>query len=143
MDTAIFECFSSNSLASAPGALHAQVTEPATEVTASMDGMTLGDSEQSVMIRQPRIRAFTLIEIMVVVVLLGILAAIVFAQVSGATDSAKSSSLKSQLQTIRGQLELYHTQHAGNYPLLAQLNPNWGAMTAKTDMQGTVTALGA
>lgn len=95
------------------------------------------------MIRQPRGRAFTLIEIMVVVVLLGILAAIVFAQVSGATDSAKSSSIKSQLQTIRGQLELYYTQHAGSYPTLAQLNANWTVMTGKTDISGAVSASGA
>ena len=95
------------------------------------------------MTRQPRCRAFTLIEILVVVVILGILAAIVFAQVSGATDSAKSSSIKSQLQTVRGQLELYYTQHAGSYPTLAQLNANWTVMTGKTDIAGNVSTSGA
>ena len=54
---------------------------------------------------------FTLVEILIVVVILGILAAIVIPQFTNASDSAKGSSLTSQLQTIRSQLELAQTQH--------------------------------
>ena len=66
-------------------------------------------------------KGFTLVEILIVVVILGILAAIVIPQFTNASESAKGSSLVSQLQTIRGQLELYQTQHNGSYPTLAQL----------------------
>ena len=64
-------------------------------------------------------RGFTLVEILIVVVILGILAAIVIPQFTNASESAKSSSLSSQLQTIRSQLELFQVQHNGNYPDLS------------------------
>ncbi len=74
---------------------------------------------------------FTLIELLIVVVILGILAAIVVPQFSNASDSAVKSSLKSQLQTISSQMELYRVQHQGSYPVLAgDSDPNggWGPM---------------
>lgn len=61
-------------------------------------------------------RAFTLIEILIVVVILGILAAIVIPQFTDASTEANNSSVKSQLQTIRAQLELYKVQNGDAYP---------------------------
>jgi len=61
-------------------------------------------------------RAFTLIEILIVVVILGILAAIVIPQFSDASTQANNANVHSQLQTLRGQLELYKVQHTDNYP---------------------------
>jgi general secretion pathway protein G len=78
-----------------------------------------------------RTQGFTLVEILIVVVILGILAAIVIPQFTNASESAKASSLVSQLQTIRSQLELYQVQHNGQYPNLAEL---WVNMTSKTDL---------
>ena len=63
-----------------------------------------------------RRRAFTLIEILIVVVILGILAAIVIPQFTDASTQATNASVKSQLQTIRGQLELYKVQNGDAYP---------------------------
>ena len=53
-------------------------------------------------------RAFTLIEILIVVVILGILAAIVIPQFTDAADDAQLASVQSQIQTIRGQVELFN-----------------------------------
>jgi general secretion pathway protein G len=73
-------------------------------------------------------RAFTLIEILIVVVILGILAAIVIPQFSDASTEANEANVRSQLQTLRGQLELYKVQHNDAFPDL--LADGW------TDMIG-------
>ncbi len=83
---------------------------------------------------------FTLVEILIVVVILGILAAIVIPQFTSASESAKSSSLVSQLQTIRSQLELYQVQHNGDYPALATF---WTQMTTKTGVDGAAAVAGS
>jgi len=61
-------------------------------------------------------KGFTLVEILIVVIILGILAAIVIPQFSSASDDARQSSLVSDLQTLRSQLELYKVQHLDHYP---------------------------
>lgn len=60
--------------------------------------------------------AFTLVEILIVVIVLGILAAIVIPQFTDASADAKASSLATNLQIVRGQIELYKLQHDGEYP---------------------------
>ena len=85
-------------------------------------------------------KGFTLVEILIVVVILGILAAIVIPQFTSASESAKASSLQSQLQTIRSQLELYQVQHNGNYPTIASLQTGdpdeWTQLVTQTDVTG-------
>src|SRR4051812_30068514 len=55
-------------------------------------------------------RAFTLVEILIVVIILGILAAIVMPKFSSASVEAKRGSLSSTLNTVRGQIEFYMVQ---------------------------------
>lgn len=87
--------------------------------------------------RRPLAKGFTLVEILIVVVILGILAAIVIPQFTSASETAKASSLVSQLQTIRSQIELYQVQHNGDYPTLVT-DGDWDKMTETTDVDGTV-----
>ena len=83
-------------------------------------------------------KGFTLVEILIVVIILGILAAIVIPQFSQASTEARISSLKTNLQTIRSQLLLYKMQHTGEaYPSVANLTQ----MTNCTDMAGAVNAV--
>jgi general secretion pathway protein G len=88
---------------------------------------------------------FTLVEILIVVVILGILAAVVIPQFTEASTEAKTSSLCTDLQTMRSQIELYKVQHNDNLPgsgtavfedaLLGKTNI-YGATVADTDPNG-------
>src|SRR5690606_11713510 len=61
-------------------------------------------------------KAFTLVEILIVVIILGILAAIVVPQFTSASEEAQLSNAQSQLQTIRNMIELYRVRNNGEYP---------------------------
>lgn len=83
--------------------------------------------------------AFTLVELLIVVIILGILAAVVIPQFTDASTDARLSSLQTNLQTIRGQIELYKLQHNGTYPEVLKFVDQ---MTKKTDAAGVVSATG-
>ena len=86
-------------------------------------------------------RGFTLVEILIVVVILGILAAIVIPQFTGASTEAKLSSLVSDLQTFRSQIELYKLQHNEQLPGAGGAT-FVEAMTGETEVDGDVWAAG-
>lgn len=60
--------------------------------------------------------AFTLVEILIVVAILGILAAIVLPEFHGHTQKAKESAAKENLRILRNAIELYAAQHNGVPP---------------------------
>ncbi|RMF93904.1 MAG: type II secretion system protein [Planctomycetota bacterium] len=73
--------------------------------------------------------AFTLIEVLIVVVIMAILAAVIIPQFTASTDDAKESSTAFNAHVLRSQLELYKIHH-GSYP--ADLN----MLTIATDKDG-------
>jgi len=87
-----------------------------------------------------RNEGFTLIEILVVVIILGILAATVIPQFSNAGDSARATTTHALLRTVRSQLQTYKLQHHAQFPLLEDM---WDAMVKKTDGDGLVDPTGA
>lgn len=82
--------------------------------------------------------AFTLVEILTVVMILAIIGAIVVPQFAGASDDAKLNAVKSDLQMMRSQLELYRLQHGGQYPSSAANFPS--QMTMYTDTSHATSA---
>ena len=54
---------------------------------------------------------FTLVELLIVVIILGILAAVVIPQFNTAAAESKEAALASNLATIRQAIELYKVQH--------------------------------
>ncbi len=62
-------------------------------------------------------KAFTLVEILIVVVILGILAAIVVPQFTNATQDAQQGNLRAQVKSLQNQIELYKARSTdGQYP---------------------------
>ena len=86
--------------------------------------------------RKSNNKGFTLVEILIVVIILGILAAIVIPQFSNASTDAKKNSLTSQLQTMRSQIELYKLQHNDKMPVKFQTDGTYGGPTKETDWEG-------
>ena len=85
------------------------------------------------MVSRKNNKGFTLVEILIVVIILGILAAIVIPQFTNASQDARKSSLVSQLQTLRSQIELFKLQHGDAIP---DLVTNWTPMTTVTAYAG-------
>jgi len=88
--------------------------------------------------KRPKSSGFTLVEILIVVIILGILAAIVIPQFTSASTDARKSSLSTQLQSLQQQIALYQLQHNNAYPLL--ITTGWTVLTQYTDASGTVSA---
>ena len=86
---------------------------------------------------------FTLVEILIVVVILGILAAIVIPQFTNASTEAKQSSLQSDLQMLRSQIELYKIQHNDFLPPGTSSAAFAAAMLGYTLADGTASTQGA
>jgi general secretion pathway protein G len=91
-------------------------------------------------------KGFTLIEILIVVIILGILAAIVIPQFTNASKEAKQSSLVTMVQSLRSQIALFKLQHNDMLPGAAVLKDTggtwaeasfWDQMTKFSDLAGT------
>ncbi len=94
---------------------------------------------------------FTLIEMLIVVIILGILATIIIPQLSVSTEDAKINTLKTNLGGLRSSIEIYYAQH-NNYPGANDINGATSSdagvaatafvqqLTRYTESDGTVSA---
>lgn len=82
---------------------------------------------------------FTLIEIMVVIVILGIIATIVIPHYTTASDESRDAAVRSNLKTMRGQLQLYSAEHNGDFPALATFEDQ---LTLVSNVDGETAAIG-
>lgn len=60
--------------------------------------------------------AFTLVELLIVVVILGILAAVVVPMFADASDSTEEAALRADLRIMREAVQRYALEHDGNNP---------------------------
>jgi prepilin-type N-terminal cleavage/methylation domain-containing protein len=77
--------------------------------------------------------AFTLVEVLIVVVILAVLAATIIPQFSDSTKDAKESTLLFNLHTLRSQIQIYRTNHDGKLPSATLVE-----LTSKTDKAGNI-----
>lgn len=73
-------------------------------------------------------KGFTLVEILIVVVILGILAALVVPQYASATDDAKKTATVDQLVKLRQAVSLYYYQHNSQFPSVTSGDGTWGEL---------------
>ena len=70
--------------------------------------------------------AFTLVEILIVVVILGILAAIVVPQFSNAAEESARNVTQNELYKIRRHIEVFRVRNSGQAPTVAEGDGTWG-----------------
>ena len=93
-------------------------------------------------------KGFTLVEILIITMLIGILAMIIVPKMISATDDARESALETDLQMLRRQINLYQAQHGGRSPHVNELNQTDTAnmqarLLQKTDERGKLDPSGA
>ena len=84
---------------------------------------------------------FTLVELLIVISVLGILAAIVAPLYSDASEKTRTSTLQTDLQKIRTQIEVYRSQHNDQLPAFTGESSTdfERRMTSKTDKNGNAS----
>lgn len=91
-------------------------------------------------------RGFTLIEIMIVVVILGVLGALVLPNIMGRPDQAKATAARTDIKSIATALEVYRLDN-GHYPSTTQglqalvQRPNGLPQPRNWSVQGYLKAL--
>jgi prepilin-type N-terminal cleavage/methylation domain-containing protein len=71
---------------------------------------------------------FTIVELLIVIVVIGILAALVITTFNGIQQKGRDTERQTDIKAIHGQLEAYYAQN-GNYPTLAEIDTPTEATT--------------
>ncbi|MGI9234037.1 MAG: type II secretion system protein [Woeseiaceae bacterium] len=87
-------------------------------------------------VKQQVQRGFTLVELLIVVIILAILAAIIIPQFTAATDDATQSAYDTNIANIRSAIDLYRQQHQ-EYPG-AVVSTGAGCPAGSTNVVGAV-----
>ncbi len=77
-----------------------------------------------------RRKAFTLVELLVVIIIIGILAAVAIPQFGSSSEDAKVAALKENLRTMRSAIEKYYIEHNNVYPGIVKTHRATGAGSA-------------
>jgi len=77
-------------------------------------------------------RGFTLVEILIVVVILGILAAIVVPNFVNARDEAAAGTTYSELEKLRRAVDVYMARNANQFPEITAGDGTWGGLVDGT-----------
>jgi general secretion pathway protein G len=83
------------------------------------------------------VTGFTLVELLIVVVILAILAAVVIPQFSTASAEARESAVHNDVQAIRSAIALYRVQHNEVYPGVSGWSQFVTQLTSETDASGS------
>lgn len=83
-------------------------------------------------IKKTAAKGFTIVELLIVIVVIGILAALVIVSYSGIQQKARDTERKTDVNALHGQLEAYQAQN-GKYPTLTNVND---ATFRSTNMKG-------
>lgn len=66
-------------------------------------------------------QGFTIVELLIVIVVIGILAALVITTFTGIQKKARDTERQTDIKAVHSQLEAYYAQN-GSYPALAEVN---------------------
>ena len=90
----------------------------------------------SMMMKKKRC-GFSLIELVIVVVIIGIIGAIAIPRLSRGAEGASDSALAGDLAVLRNAIDLYATEHGGDYPAVATFEAQ---LTTYTNDTGATNA---
>ena len=66
-------------------------------------------------------QGFTIVELLIVIVVIGILAALVITTFTGIQQKARDTERETDIKALQGQIEAYYAQN-GNYPTRTNVN---------------------
>ena len=95
------------------------------------------------MIAKRRFTGFTLVEILIVVVIMAVLAAVVIPQFTGSADDAKKSTANFNVGAVRSVIQTYRAHHDGGNPGTATGTTLLTSLTKKSNKDGSIPADGS
>lgn len=85
-------------------------------------------------------QGFTIVELLIVIVVIGILAALVITTFTGIQQRARNTERETDIKAIHGQVEAYYAQN-GRYPTVGNLNDDaWRSTNMKGLDEGALHA---